>query len=71
MEMKMYDIENILTELEGLQTVDRDPELKALVYAILLEDVFGITLSDTEMDNALLGDPASMKHLIAGKLKVS
>lgn len=43
---------------------EADPELEALRVAILLEDTFGITLSDAEIDPAVLADPSAAAALV-------
>ena len=42
-----------------------DPGLEAVRTAILLEDVFGIALSDAEIDPAVLADVPAVAALVA------
>ena len=58
-------VEQVLREYEALRRPDADPELEAVRTAILLEDVFGVTLPDAEIDPAVLADPAAVAALIA------
>lgn len=44
----------------------RDPELEALRLAILLEEELGVTLTDAEIDLAVLTDPSAVRS-IAGR----
>ena len=41
-----------------MRNPDTDPELEAVRAAILVEDVFGVVLSDAEIDPAVLADPS-------------
>jgi len=58
-------VEQVLREYEALRRPDADPELEAVRTAILLEDVFGVTLPDAEIDPATFADPAAVAALIA------
>ena len=44
---------------------DADPELEAVRAAILLEDVFDVTLSDADIDPAVLADAPAVAALVA------
>lgn len=57
-------VEQVLRDYEALSCPDTDPELKAVRAAILLEDVFGIVLSDAEIDPALLTDSSAVAALV-------
>ena len=57
-------VEQVLRDYETLRWPDTDPELKAVRAAILLEDVFGIVLSDAEIDPVLLTDPSAVAALV-------
>jgi hypothetical protein len=57
-------VEQILRDYYALHLPDTDPELEAVRVAILLEDIFGITLSDAEIDAAVLADPAAVTALV-------
>jgi holo-[acyl-carrier protein] synthase len=58
-------IEAILQEWQRLRDPEADPELEAVRGAVLLEDVFGVTLSDDEIDLAVLSDPDAVERLLA------
>jgi hypothetical protein len=58
-------IQQVLREWEGLRDPDGDPELEAVRGAVLLEDVLGITLSDDEIDLAVLSDADAVEALLA------
>ncbi len=45
-----------------------DPELEAVRAAIMLEDVFGIALSDAEIDPAVLAGSAAVAAVVLRKL---
>lgn len=55
----------VLREWEPLRVPDLDPELEAVRGAVLLEDVLGVTLSDDEIDLAVLSDPDAVERLLA------
>lgn len=54
----------ILAELSRLRHANPDPALDAVRVALLVEDVFGITLSDGQIDPATVGDPESLHDLV-------
>lgn len=58
-------IEQILRDDKAVRVPDPDPELEALQRAILLEDVFELTLSDDEIDSAALGSPGSAQDVVS------
>jgi hypothetical protein len=58
-------VEQVLRDCEALRRPDADPELEAVRAAVLLEDVFGITLSDAEIGPAVLAGPAAVAVLVA------
>jgi hypothetical protein len=58
-------IEQVLRDYAALRQPDTDPELEAVRTAILLEDVFGIALTDAEIDPAVLADPSAAAALVA------
>ncbi len=53
----------VLQDFESLSDPNADPQLEAVKAAILLEDVFGILLSDNDIDPTLL-NRAAMEELI-------
>lgn len=56
--------DSVLAEFARLRDADPDPALEAVRTALLVEDVFGITLSDSQIDPATLTDPASLRNLV-------
>lgn len=58
-------VEQILRDYDALHRLDTDPELEAVRAAIMLEDVFGIALSDAEIDPAVLADSSAVAALVA------
>lgn len=58
-------VEQVLRDYETSRHSDADPELEAVRAAILIEDVFGVVLSDAEIDPAVLADMSAMTVLIA------
>ena len=55
----------VLRDYDALRRPDADPELEAVRAAILLEDVFGIALSDAEIDPAVLAGSSAVAALVA------
>lgn len=58
-------IEQVLREHAVLRRGDADPELEAVRAAILVEDVFGVTLSDADIDAVVLTDASAVSALVA------
>ncbi|GAA3706775.1 hypothetical protein GCM10022204_25810 [Microlunatus aurantiacus] len=58
-------IDQLLAEYEQQRTAYADPALEAVRTAIFLEDVFGITLRDDQIDLAVLTDPIALRVLIS------
>jgi hypothetical protein len=58
-------VEQILRDYGDLRRPGTDHELEAVRAAILLEDVFGIRLSDADINPAVLSDPRAMARLVA------
>ena len=56
--------ELILAEFARLRDANPDPALEAVRMALLVEDAFGIALSDRQIDPAVLGDPESLRNLV-------
>lgn len=48
-----------------------DPELRALRTAIVIEDVFGVTLTEEQLGSDLLADPAALRDLLDCAASVS
>lgn len=49
-------IDAVLDEFFSLRTPTGDPVLDAVTTAVFVEDAFGVTLADNEIDPAHLGD---------------
>jgi hypothetical protein len=58
-------VEQVLRDYNALRRPETDPELEAVRAAILLEDVFDVTLTDAEIDLAVVADPSAMAALVA------
>jgi hypothetical protein len=58
-------VEQILRDYAALRRGDADPGLEAVRAAILIEDVFGVTLSDAEISPAVLADASAAAALVA------
>jgi hypothetical protein len=58
-------VEQVLRDYRDSRRPGTDPELDAVAAAILLEDVFGIALSDAEIDPAMLADSCAAAALVA------
>ena len=57
-------VEQILQDYDALHRPDTDPELEAVRVAVMLEDVFGIVMSDVEIDPAVLADSSAVSALV-------
>jgi hypothetical protein len=58
-------VEQVLRDYDALRRPDIDPELEAVRVAIVLEDVFDVALSDTEIDPAALTDGPATAAMVA------
>jgi hypothetical protein len=58
-------VEQVLGDYAALRRCDTDPELHAVRAAILIEDVFGVTLPDAYIDPAMLADAPAIAALVA------
>jgi hypothetical protein len=58
-------VEQVLRDYSALRCSDTDPELEAVRAAILIEDVFAVTLSDAQIDPATLADVPAVAALVA------
>ena len=58
-------VQQVLRDYAALRRGDADPGLEAVCTAILIEDVFGVTLSDADIDPAVLTDPPAVAALVA------
>lgn len=54
-------IDELLDELYALWRTSGDAVLDAVLVAIFVEDAFGVTLSDAEIDPACLSDRAAVR----------
>lgn len=57
-------VEQVLAEWSGMRESDADPELDAVRLAILFEDVFDVTLTDDDIDLAVLQDADAMVRVL-------
>jgi hypothetical protein len=57
-------VEQVFRDYAVLRSPGTDPELEAVRAAILLEDVFGVVLSDAEIDPAVLADLSAVAALV-------
>jgi hypothetical protein len=60
-------VERALDEWRAVRDPDTEPELEAVRLAILLEDVLGVSLSDDDIDLAVLSDPDAVENLRGGR----
>jgi len=58
-------VEQVLQDHAAVGRSDADPELEALRTAILIEDVFDITLTDSDIDAVLLADASAVAAIVA------
>lgn len=66
--MNRVDIDSILEDYMVSHDRSGDPELDAVAAALFLEETFGITLSDADIDPSVLGTQVSMRSLVARSL---
>ena len=62
-------IDQVLAEYEHQRTAYADPALEAVRTAIFVEDVFGITLRDDQIDPAVLTDPTALRGLMIRRVR--
>ena len=60
----------VLRDYDAVRRPDGDPELEAVCTAILVEDVFGVVLSDADVDPTVLADPAAVAALVSRRRSV-
>jgi hypothetical protein len=65
--MEPDETARVLRDYRDVHEPDADPRLEAVSTAILLEDVFGIVLSDDEIDPTVLTDPSAVSALVSGR----
>lgn len=61
-------VDRVLSEIAAARPTTGDPALDALRTAILLEDAFGITLDDDEIDPVILGTVQSIRETVLARL---
>ncbi|WP_319562172.1 hypothetical protein [Marispirochaeta sp.] len=66
--MEKEEIAKRLTELRVMQKSRANPGMDLLETAMFLEDVFGIRLDESEIDEAFLGPTADLVAFTAYKL---
>lgn len=54
-------VDEVLDDFERSRLSTGDPMLDAVQAAILLEDVFGVTLADTDITPESLGSPEAVR----------
>lgn len=58
----------ILQEFQALRDPAAEPEQEAVKAALFVEDVFGVTLSDAQIDPEVLHDPEAILALVVAGL---
>jgi len=58
-------VDRILAEYHS-SDCEPDPVLSAVRLAILVENAFGVTLEDAQIDPDFLADPDSLRFLVTG-----
>lgn len=61
------EVDRLLREYDAIRDPDADPELEAVRAAVFVEDAFDVTLTDEEIDPAVLCHPAALRALLARK----
>lgn len=61
-------VDRVLAEIVAARPPTGDSALDAVQMAVLLEDVFGITLTDDEIDPDVLGTVESIRHTVLTRL---
>lgn len=69
MDISSERITQILNEVAFLGEASADPELEATKFAILIEDVFGIRLSDNDIDPEVIGCSDALSTLLNSLLR--
>jgi hypothetical protein len=57
-------VERVLRDYGAFRQSDTDSELEAVRVAILIEDVFGVRLSDADIDPLVLTDTSAVAALV-------
>jgi hypothetical protein len=61
-------IEQVVRDYDAARLPGTDAGLEAVGIAILVEDVFGVVLSDAEIDPAVLADRSALVDLVARRV---
>ena len=61
---------SVLRDYDAARQPHTDSELEAVCTALLVEDVFGVVLSDAEIDPAVLDDPSVVAALVSRRRSV-
>lgn len=60
----------VLRDYDAVHQPHTDSELEAVCTAILVEDVFGVVLSDADIAPAVLTDPSAVAALVSRRRSV-
>ena len=66
--MESRNLGDVIDEYLSWSVPEPDAELAAVRTAIFLEEVYGVTLSEGEIDPEVLGTPQTIKALLVRKL---
>lgn len=69
--MNAAEIDRILGERALLRVVHEDPELQVIHSAIFIEDAFGVTLTDEQLESGFLDDPAALRAYLSASAQPS
>lgn len=64
-------VNQALDEHTRLVERQQDPELRAVMTALFLEDLTGVVLTDEEIDPGLLSSQESVRQLLRSKARMS
>lgn len=64
--MMQAEVDSLCARIASLGPAAGDPELRAVLAALLIEDAFDIILTDEEITPAALGDAESIKQVLSG-----
>jgi hypothetical protein len=62
--MDRESVMRVLREYDALLEPEADAQLEAVRTAVLVEDVFGVSLPDAEIDPAVSADPSAVADLV-------
>jgi hypothetical protein len=57
-------VTDLLRRWQDLCEPAADPELEAITIAVLVEDVFGVTVPEASLDLRVLGEPQELTDLL-------